>query len=615
MPEQIVQIKSLPGIKRDGTRFEGDQYVDGQWVRLQRGLPRKIGGYRSINKFLRGLPRTLLEYTQDLLTYIHAGSASKVERFYIDGSYNTSVITDRTPTSGFTADDGNLWQFGVSYSTVSGNQIVAQVAPNLNCICNSDGGEIFTGALLGTGALTAVPGGNKPANFNCTGGVVVLPPYTFAFGNDGYVAWSVPNNPADYVGSGAGNAYITGQKIVRGMPLRGGPGNSPSGLFWSADSLIRGSYVGGTQTFQFDTISTQSSILSSQSVIEYDGIFYWIGTDRFLMFNGVVREVENNLNQNFFFDNLNYAQRQKVFAYKVPRFGEIWWCFPFGDSEEPNHAIIYNVRENTWYDTALPNGGRGAGVFPTVFRKPLLSGVEKQNYQASGVTIASGGSGYSPGDVLVVDGGIGTIRTELTVVTVDGAGTITAVEITNAGEYTTTPTNPCTADYDYGPETYTLYLDMLGGEYEVIGGGGVGATFNLTFAQPYKFWVHEVGTDEIDGLTLNPIRSYFETADISLPVTAQINKALQVLMIEPDFVQSGNMTVKVTGRANARAPEVETEAMLIKEVPETPQDQVVFFKTQRRELRFHFESNTLGGDYQMGLVLAHLQPGDGTTLG
>jgi len=32
-------------------------------------------------------------------------------------------------------------------------------------------------------------------------------------------------------------------------------------------------------------------------------------------------------------------------------------------------------------------------------------------------------------------------------------------------------------------------------------------------------------------------------------------------------------------------------------------------------LRFYFESNTLGGNYQMGLVMAHLQPGDGTVIG
>jgi len=593
MAEQIVQIKSLPGIKRDGTKFEGDQYVDGQWVRFQRGLPRKMGGYRSINKFLRGLPRALIEYTQDLETYVHAGSANRVERFYIDGSYNTSVITDRTPTTGFTASDANLWQFAVAYDTASGSKIVAQVAPNLNCICNSEGGEIFTGDLLGTAHLTPVAGAKKPPNFNCTGGVVTLAPYLFAFGNDGYVAWSVPNRPDDFTGSGAGNAHVTGQKIVRGMPLRGGPGNSPSGLFWSADSLIRASYIGGSALFQFDTISAQTSILSAQSVIEYDGVFYWIGTDRFLMFNGVVREIENNLNMNFFFDNLNFAQRQKVFAMKVPRFGEIWWCFPFGTSEEPNHAIVYNVRENTWYDTALPNDGRGAGLFPAVFRKPLMSGVQPQEFTAFGATVAAAGTGYTAGDILTVSGGFGQIDAELTVTTVGGGGAVTGVSISNAGSYTEAPLNPVA----------------------VTGGTGLGATFDMTFERPYKFWVHEVGSDEIDGLTLNPIQSYFETADISLPVTSGINKSLQVLMLEPDFVQSGDMTVQVRGRANARAQEVNGTPMVIPENADTPQEQVVFLKTQRRELRFRFESNTLGGDYQMGLILAHIQPGDATTLG
>ena len=590
MAEQIVQISSKPGIKRDGTKFEGDQYVDGQWVRFQRGLPRKIGGYRSINKFLRGLPRALHEYTQDLQTYVHAGSADRLERFFIDGTYNTSVITDRTPASGFTVDNGNMWQFATAYDTTNGNQIVAQVAPNLNCICNSDGGALFVGDLLGTSALTEVT--TVPANFSVTGGVVTLPPYTFAFGNDGYAAWSVPNSPDDFTGSGSGNAFITGQKIVKAMPLRGGPGNSPSGLFWSADSLIRGTYIGGTAVFQFDTISAQSSILSANSVIEYDGIFYWIGTDRFLSFNGVVREVENNMNLNFFFDNLNYAQRQKVFAYKVPRFGEIWWCFPFGDSIEPNHAVIYNVREGTWYDTELPNGGRGAGLFPAVFSKPLLSGIEPQDAEAVTVAVAAGGTGYTVGNTLTVVGGLGQIDTELTVSTVS-SGVITGVTISNAGQYTTAPSNPVS----------------------VTGGSGSAATFTLTFDNPYKFWVHEVGTDEIDGLTLNPIQSFFETADLSLPVTAQINKSLQALMIEPDFVQSGDMTVQVMGRANARAPEVNGIIMTFVEDPQTPQEQVVFLKTQRRELRFRFESNTLGGDYQMGLVLAHVQQGDGTTLG
>jgi hypothetical protein len=593
MAEQIVTIRSQPGIKRDGTKFEGDQYVDGSWVRFQRGLPRKIGGYRSINKYIEGLPRALHEYTQDRLTYLHLGSANLIERLYIDGSFNTSIVTDRTPTSGFTQSANNMWQFTASYDTTNGNQIVAQVAPNLDCICNNAGGEVFTGDLLGTGALVAVPALNKPANFNATGGVVTLPPYTFAYGNDGYVAWSAPNAPDDYVSSGAGNAYVTAQKIVKAMPLRGGPGNSPSGLFWAADALIRASFVGGTATFQFDTISTQTSILSSNCVIEYDGIFYWVGTDRFLMFNGVVREIPNNLNLNFFFDNLNDAQRQKVFALKVPRFGEIWWCFPKDDSEEPNHAVIYNVRENTWYDTPLPNGGRGAGIFPTVFNRPVMTGVDPQDFIATAVAIDDAGSGYTAGDTLTVIGGTGTIPVELTVSTVDMSGGITGVSISNVGLYRVVPANPVL----------------------VTGGSGSGAEFNLTFVEPYKLWVHEVGTDEIDGQNLQPIRSFFETADLSLPATSQINRALQVLMVEPDFVQSGDMTLQVVGRANARAQEIYGPLMTFPDVATTPQEQVVFLKEQRRELRFRFESNALGGDYQMGTILAHVQQGDGTTLG
>jgi len=582
----------MPGIKRDGTKFEGDQYVDGQWVRFQRGLPRKIGGYRAINKFVVGLPRAISEFTQDKLTYLHLGSAERVERLFIDTSYNTSVITDRTPASGFTIDANNLWQFAVAYDTTNGNQLVAQVAPNLDCICNSLGGEVFTGDLLGTGALVPVPGAHKPANFNASGGVVALPPYTFVYGNDGYVAWSQPNRPDHYTASGSGNAYVTSQKIVKGMPLRGGPGNSPSGLFWSADALIRASYVGGTAIFQFDTISTQTSILSANCVIEYDGVFYWVGTDRFLMFNGVVREIENNLNLNFCFDNLNTAQRQKVFAVKVPRYGEIWWCFPKGTSTEPNHAVVYNVRENTWYDTPLPNGGRGAGIFPTVFQKPIMTGVEPQSFIGIDVSLVAGGAGYTAGDTLTVVGGDAGIPVELTVLTVSGGGAVTGVQVSNTGRYTTPPTNPVS----------------------VTGGTGTLATFTIDFVAPYQTWVHEVGTDEVDGQIARPIRSFFETGDISLPVTG-VPRATQVLMLEPDFVQSGDMTVQIMGRANARAPEVNGEIMTFPDTATTPDQQVVRFKEQRRELRFHFESNVPGGDYQMGQVLAHVRAGDGTTLG
>jgi hypothetical protein len=91
------------------------------------------------------------------------------------------------------------------------------------------------------------------------------------------------------------------------------------------------------------------------------------------MFNGVVREVPNQMNLNYFFDNVNPNHRAKVFAFKVPHFGEIWWCYPKGEATECTHAIIYNVRENSWYDTELPASGRASGGYNNGFAAPLLT--------------------------------------------------------------------------------------------------------------------------------------------------------------------------------------------------------------------------------------------------
>ena len=614
MPETTVVLRSQPGIKRDGTVFEGENYTDGQWVRWQRGLPRKIGGYRATQKYLTEISRGFTNFTQQSFVYCHSGGEAALERFTMDGSLNASIVSDRTPVAvessctvtltggasgsvdditidgvsilsapvtfntdldttaadvvtdinsgtgshgyaatstgsvitieanvsegslpnGFavvvttttitttntdmaggsfalTASADNMWMFDYQYES-SGNQnsIFAHVAPNLECICNAVGGQIFYGDVLGTDPLISI---NLPADANATGGIVSLHPYLMFYGTDGIIGWSVPGEPTDFIdtGSGAGLARVWGQKIIKGLPLRAGSGSAPAGIFWAFDAVIRATFIGSTQVFQFDVIATETSIISPTSVIDYDGVFFWCGVDRFLMFNGVVREVPNSMNLNYFFDGLNRSQANKVFAFKVPRYGEIWWCYPRGDATECTHAVIFNVRENTWYDTELPLNGRSAGQYSNSFRAPMLTGA--------------------------------------------------------------------------------------------VGSGG-----------DYRVWVHEQGVDEIDGSNINPIISYFQTADLSSLVQGQ-NKAIRITRIEPDFVQSGPMTVQVTGRANARAPEVTSSIFTFPEQPQTPHEQIVMLKEQRRELRVRFESNAVYGDYQMGQIIGHLSTGDGTVLG
>jgi hypothetical protein len=352
-------------------------------------------------------------------------------------------------------------------------------------------------------------------NISVSGGVVMLYPYLFVYGNNGLIQNCSAGNFNNWTSADSNANNVASTKIVKGLPLRGGT-TSPAGLFWSLDGVIRVTYAPqavGTSTiyWRYDLVTQQSSIMSSSCVIEYDGIYYWAGVDRFLMYNGVVQEVPNTQNLNWFFDGLNTSQRQKVWVSKIPRWGEIWWFYPRGSATECNDAIIYNIREKCWYDAGLADGAnRSAGTFSEVFKKPVWAG-----------------------------------------------------------------------DVANSTGNYTL-------------------------------WIHEQGTDQIYLNNVNAINSYFETNVIGtgtgLVGTASglgDNLWTRLERVEPDFVQSGQMSLTVTGKGyaddvdRASTPYV-FDASTLK----------IDMKEQRREMRLRFTSNTQNGNYFMGRVVMSVDTGD-----
>lgn len=360
-----LNIKSAPGVRRDGTQYDGQEFVDAVWCRFYRGRPKKMGGYRAVTTTLPEVCRGMNSYTQGGVNYLHLGGASTLTQVQTDQFGNLVSQSSRTP-GGFASNVNNLWQLDVFNNSVSANanNLVANAGQNLSDISNATETPIYAGLITATTALTAT------AMPSVAGGLVMVAPYLFGYSIGGRVDVSKPNDFTTL----AGSAFITTQKIVKGLPLRGQGG--PAAIFWSLDAVIVATFNSAIVTgvpFNFNTVSSQSSILSSQGVIEYDGVYFWMGVDRFLMFNGVVREVPNQMNLNYFFDNINLQARQKAFAFKVPRWGEIWFCFPFGNATECNHAVIYNVRENTWYDTALPATGRSSGIYASVYTKPFMT--------------------------------------------------------------------------------------------------------------------------------------------------------------------------------------------------------------------------------------------------
>lgn len=368
---KIFPLRSQSGIKKDGTPTEGNYWNDGLWSRFYRGLPRSIPGYRSMTEAYPGPSRGLfVNLDGSGFLNIFSGSADAINVGQFTTAGFGSGITDITPV-GFVGSTNNVWQLDSFYNENGGGEIslLAHAAPNLANIGSDVARQVYYGDITSAAPLSgATDDSSNP--FLVSGGILALNPYAIAYGSLGLIAWSAINDPSTF--PIANQANPTPTKIVKGISIRGSA--APAALFWSLDSLILMSFVGGDVVWTFETISDQSSILSSSAIVEMDGIYYWPGVDRFLTYNGVLRELPNELNLDFFYDNLNFAQRQKVFGFKVPRWGEIWWCFPLGDAIECNHAIIYNVRENTWYDTPLPSDGRSAAYFAQSWQYPVLFG-------------------------------------------------------------------------------------------------------------------------------------------------------------------------------------------------------------------------------------------------
>lgn len=368
---KLFPLRGLPGIKRDGTDTEGNYWSDGRWVRFYRGLPRSIGGYRAMTETFPGPSRGLFVNSIGngfISVFSGTSDALNVGQFTTAGIGSTP--TDITPV-GFPSNANNIWQLDSFYNSNGGGEIsiIGHAAPNLVDIGSTDTAPVYYGNIDATIPLVA---SQKQAggDFVIDGGIIALHPYLVAFGSPGLVAWSAVNDPTTFPTANAANPVSS--KIVKGISIRGGSTN-PSCLLWSLDSVIQMSFVGGSAIWDFNTLSDQSSILSSSCVVEMDGIYYWIGIDRYLTFNGVLKELLNQMNLDFFFGNLNFSQRQKVFGFKIPRWGEICWCAPLFGATECNWMFIYNVREGTWYDTPLPVDGRSAAYFAQTFPYPIMT--------------------------------------------------------------------------------------------------------------------------------------------------------------------------------------------------------------------------------------------------
>ena len=549
---------------------------------------------------------------QTTITYTPTGPTGPATEIWLNGP----IFTPDPEDGPFRI----VWQFDSQFSPQGGDLAVfAHPGLNLVNIDNGVASQVLTGKITPdandtwsfTGLCDSLGQNPTYTPISVDGGVTVLYPFIFVYGSHGYIAnnnvdFTVYNqqNFYDWNGTFANQVNVASSKIVKGMPVRGGT-NSPSGLFWATDSLIRVSFNSqATQLYwTYDIVSSQISIMSSSSIVEMDGVYFWMGVDRFYGYNGQVSVLANDKNINWLFNNLNYQQRQKVWATKVPRYNEIWFFYPRGTATECTDAIIYNVKDKLWYDAGSAIGAqRSCGYTTEIFPTPIWADWNynvitsapynviatpaslpapnaNQIYLAGDVTPT-----FGPGDSLTLDPQNSFNQTYL---------------ITNSQHiYNTTIGTPgvtlitVDADFTTPPTVGTLIYYITGG-------------FNI--------WQHEFGQNQI-GLTGEvAVYSSITTSDISWltgnpsqnSITG-INRRMHLRRFEPNFLQTGTMAMTILGRKFASGANTELAGPFYFD-SETGK---IDLRVEFRLMRLKFESNQINGNYEMGRNLITAEFGD-----
>jgi hypothetical protein len=190
--------------------------------------------------------------------------------------------------------------------------------------------------------------------------------FVFAFGANDYgsaiqnpmlARWSNQNNVLEWTPDAtnqAGSVQLShGSQIITAVQTR------QEIVVFTDSSVYSFQYLGPPVVWGTQLLGDNISIISQNSAVVGSGVIYWMGVDKFYMYDGRVQTLSCDLRK-FIYNDINLAQGQQVFAGTNEGFNEVWWFYcsitgpnGTGTAANPNTTIdryvVYNYLEQVWY--------------------------------------------------------------------------------------------------------------------------------------------------------------------------------------------------------------------------------------------------------------------------
>jgi hypothetical protein len=133
-----------------------------------------------------------------------------------------------------------------------------------------------------------------------------------------------------------------GSRIVRALATR------QEILVFTDTHLYTLQFLGTADVFGLQEYADNISIMGPRATISANNITYWMGLDKFYMYDGRVRTLPCSLRE-YVFKDINFAQSDQVICGTNEGFNEIWWFYPSGNSNWVDRYVIYNHLDQVWY--------------------------------------------------------------------------------------------------------------------------------------------------------------------------------------------------------------------------------------------------------------------------